>query len=119
MIAKEPVMQGSVLLQVPLDALMTAGTARASDRCGSVAQSLTDWQALSLHLITELAAGEESQWSSYINLLPAQASCIAATLIFMLLPSLSLSPHAAKQKIVICKLLLRYTSLTLRKINWF
>ena len=73
MVASEPIKPGSALVQVPLDAMMTASTARASDQYGSVAQRLTDWQALSLHVLLERAAGDDSKWSPYINLLPQQA----------------------------------------------
>lgn len=70
----EPVAPGSLLVSVPLDAMMTPDTARRSKRCGSMAELLSDWQALSLHLLCERSAGPESEWSPYIRMLPPQVS---------------------------------------------
>jgi len=70
MVTQEPVARGQVLVRVPIKLLMTFRTACDSPLCGPVAAQLTEWQALTLHLLAERAAGSDSFWAPYLALLP-------------------------------------------------
>lgn len=74
MVAQEAVGKGQELVRVPTKLLMTAGTASRMPEYGKliIDNELTEWQALTLHLICERAVGEDSFWYPYLAMLGDQ-----------------------------------------------
>lgn len=74
MFAREDIAAGTTLVSIPPKLLMTFTTALSSKLCGEVLvkSKAEEWQALVLHLLCERAAGEDSFWYPYIQMLPSQ-----------------------------------------------